>query len=272
MIMVTAATGEFGRLVVDQLLERVPASDVAVAVRDIPKAADQADRGVQVRHGDYGQPGSLRHAFAGADRLLFISAPDENGDRVRQHQNVVDAARATGVGRLVYTSGLGADLISEGGLADHHATERAIRDSGLPYTILRHPIYSEWFIHPGLREAVNSGELTSSSGGRGMNTALRADLAEAAAVVLTSQDQLEESYDFTGRRWTFQELAEVLSEVSGRTITDREVDEDDGIMTMIGPAVRAGIFEQHTDDLERILGHPSTSLRAAVAAALKSAL
>ena len=103
-----------------------------------------------------------------------------------------------------------------------------------------------------------------------MNTALRADLAEAAAVELTGQNQLGGGYDFTGRRWTFDELAQVLSDISGRTITHREVDEDEGIMTMIGPAVRAGMFEHHSDDLERVLGHSSTSLRAAVTAVLQS--
>lgn len=272
MIVVTAATGEFGRLVIDQLLDRVPASDVAVAVRDVPKAADLADRGVQVRHGDYDRPESLRTAFDGADRLLFISAPDDDPDaRMQQHSHVVDAARASGVGRLFYTSALGADVTEQGGLADHHATERAIRDSGLAYTILRHPIYSEWFIHPGLQAAIDAGELISSAGGRGLNTALRADLAEAAAILLTSQDQPDDAYDFTGRRWSFDELGQVLSEISGRMITCREVDEDEGIMTMIGPAVRAGLFELQTEDLERVLGHPSISLRTAVTTALQGA-
>lgn len=269
MIVVSAATGEFGRLVVDQLLDRVPARQIAVAVRDVHKAADLADRGVQLRHGDYERTDTLRQAFDGADRLLFISAPDQNDERVLQHQNVVDAAGVAGVGRLLYTSALGADVVDEGGLADHHATERAIRESGLPYTILRHPIYSEWFIHSGLREPIKTGHLTSSAGGRGMNTALRTDLAEAAAVLLTSRDQLDEGYNFTGRRWTFDELAQVLSEISGRLITCQEVDEDEGIMTMIGPAVRAGAFEFSTVDLERVLGHPSTSLRNAVTAALR---
>jgi NAD(P)H dehydrogenase (quinone) len=203
MIVVSAATGEFGRLVVDQLLNRVPASDVAAAVRDVDKAADLADRGVQLRYGDYDEPDSLRDSFDGADRLLFISAPSsDSGERKRLHHNVVDAARTSGVGHLVYTSGLGADVGNECGLADHHASQLAIRDSGLPYTIVRHPIYSEWFINPGLRRTIEAGELTSSSGGRGMNTALRADLAEAAAVVLTGLNQLVGSYDFTGRHWT----------------------------------------------------------------------
>ena len=201
MTVVSAATGEFGRLVVDQLLNRVPASDVAVAVRDVHKAADLADRGVQVRYGDYDEPDRLRDSFNGADRLLFISAPrSDAGERMRQHHNVVDAARTSGVSHLVYTSGLGADVGNEGGLADHHATERAIRSSGLAYTIVWHPIYSEWFINSGLRRSIEADKLTCSSGGRGMNTALRADLAEAAAVVLTGQNQLGGSYDFTGRR------------------------------------------------------------------------
>jgi NAD(P)H dehydrogenase (quinone) len=228
-------------------------------------------RSGRVRYGDYDEPDSLRASFNGTDQLLFISAPSsDSGERMRQHHNVVDAARTSGVGHLVYTSALGADVGNEGGLAVHHATERAIRNSGLPYTIVRHPIYSEWFIYSDLRRSIDAGELTSSSEGRGMNTALRADLAEAAAVVLTGQDQLGGSYNFTGRRWTFDELAQVLSDISGRTIIYREVDEDEGIMTMIGPAVRAGIFEHQTDDLERVLGHSSTSVRAALPAVLQS--
>ncbi len=208
MIMVTAATGEFGRLVVDQLLERVPASDVAVAVRDMPKAADLADRGVQVRHGDYRAARQrCATAFDGADRLLFISAPNENGDRVRQHQNVVDAARVAGVGRLVYTSGSEPMSSSEGGLADHHATERAIRDErSAVHDLAAADLLG--VVHPsGPAGGDQTPAAHSEQRRRGMKTALRADLAEAAAIVLTSQDQLDEGYDFTGRRWTFHELA-----------------------------------------------------------------
>src|SRR5450759_1256773 len=130
MIVVTAATGEFGRLVVDSLVNRVPAGEVAVAVRNPGKAEDLAGRGVQIRFGEYDEPGSLREAFAGVDRLLFISSPDI-GAREDQHRNVVTAARDAGVGLLVYTSGLGADVIDEGVLGEHHATELLIGDSGL---------------------------------------------------------------------------------------------------------------------------------------------
>lgn len=268
MIVVTAATGEFGRLVVDSLVNRVPAGEVAVAVRNPGKAEDLAGRGVQIRFGEYDEPGSLREAFAGVDRLLFISSPDI-GAREDQHRNVVTAARDAGVGLLVYTSGLGADVIDEGVLGEHHATELLIGDSGLPHTFLRHPIYSDFFIHPGLRAAVEAGELTSSTGGRGMNTAFRTDLADAAATVLTSGDHAGRGYNFTGPLWAYPQLAAVLGEISGRSVSYRELDADQGVMEMIGPVIRAGGFEVQTEDLQRILGRPATSLEDAVAAVLR---
>lgn len=271
MIVVSAATGQFGRLVIDRLLDRVPVAEVAVAVRDTAKARGLAARGVQVRRGDYNHLDSLRRAFDGVDRLLFISAPTwDSSERMRQHHNVIVAARAAGVGHLIYTSALGADLTDQGGLADHYATERALIDSGTPYTMLRHPIYSEFFIHSGLQQSIDDGELASSTGGRGMNTATRADLAEAAAAILTSPDRPATGYNLTGRIWTYPQLAQTLSDIAGRTITYRELETDAGIMTMLGPAIRSGAFERHTNDLEQILGHPATSLKAAVSAALQS--
>ena len=124
-----------------------------------------------------------------------------------------------------------ADVSAEGGLADHHATEQAIIESGIPYTMLRHPIYSEFFIHPGLQTAVETGELTSSTGGRGLNTATRADLAEAAAVILSSDGHADRGYDLhrpavdlpTARRGAARA-------VTGRTVTYRDTDVDEGMM------------------------------------------
>lgn len=267
MIIVSAATGQFGRLVVERLLERMPAAEVAVAVRNPAKAADLVAQGVQARYADYDQPATLRPAFEGADRLLFISAPD-GPTRVRQHGHVVAAARDAGVGTLAYTSGLGADVTEDGVLGEHHATELAILDSGISYTILRHPIYSDFFFHPGLQVAIDAGELASSTGDSGLNTATRADLAEAAAAVLTGADRSRHIYNFTGGRWTYPELAAALTNLSGRHVAYREMDHDEGIMQMIGPAIRAGAFELQTADLEQILGRPTTSLQQAVAAAL----
>jgi NAD(P)H dehydrogenase (quinone) len=268
MIVVSAATGQLGRLVVQRLLERVPATEVAVAVRNPARAADLAACGVAVRHGDYGIPETLRAAFDGADRLLFISGDGEG--RVAQHRDVVDAARDAGVSQIAYTSGLGADFVEDGVLGEHHATEQAILDSGVPYTLLRHPIYSDFFISPDLRTAIEAGELTSSTGTWGLNTASRADLAEAAAVVLTDEGHSGRAYDFTGRLWTYPQLADVLARLSGRTVTYREVMDDDGIVGMLGlgPIIRSGGFEVQTPDLQRVLGRPAASLEDAVQAAL----
>lgn len=272
MIVVSAATGEYGRLVVDRLLDRVPAAQVAVAVRDVGKATDMADRGVEVRYGDYDEPDSLRQAFKGADRLLFISGPSEGlGERVDQHRGVVEAVRDAGVGHVAYTSGLGAEFVDEGLLGEHQATERALEESGVPYTALRHPIYSDFFLNPWLMGAVEAGELTSSTQGRGMNTAFRSDLAEAAANLLCSDATPAKSYDFTGALWTYPQLATVLSEVSGRPVSYREVDTDEGFMAMIGPIIRSGGFEIQAPDLEEVLGRPAISLEQAVAGALQPA-
>jgi len=272
MIVVAAATGEYGRLVVERLLARAPAADVAVAVRHPAKAAAWAAHGVAVRQADYDDADSLRLAFDGADRLLFISSPgpDGPGSRVDQHRNVVESAQAVGVGEVLYTSGLGADMVDEGLLGEHHATEALIRESGLTHVFLRHPIYSDYFIHPGLRSAVEAGVLTSNTLGRGLNTASRADLAEAAANLLTSEGQRQTSYNFTGQLWTYPELAAVLAEVSGERVAYREVDEDEGIVGMLGlaPIIRAGAFELQTPDLATVLGHPATDLHAAVSLAL----
>ena len=271
MIVISAATGEYGSLVVDHLLDRVSAGEVAMAVRNPAKARSFAARGVEVRQANYDDPDSLSRSFDGADRLLFISSPTfDSSQRMPQHHNVIAAARAAKVGIVAYTSAGGADVSAEGGLADHHNTERAIIDSGVAYTMLRHPIYSEFFIHPGLQTAVETGELTSSTGGRGLTTATRADLAEAAAVVLSSDGHANRGYELTGRLWTYLQLAAALSEMSGRTITYRETDTDEGIMQMIGPLVRAGRLERQTEDLETILGRPATSLHDAVAAAVRA--
>jgi NAD(P)H dehydrogenase (quinone) len=270
MIVVSAATGEFGRLVIGRLLDRVPAGEVAVAVRNPAKADHLAAQGVVVRYGDYDDPASLRAAFDGADRLLFISSPTlEN--RVPQHRGVITAARDARVGSIVYTSGLGADVVDEGLLGDHHATEQAILDSGVAYTFLRHPIYTEMFVDAGLHAAIEAGELTSSTRGRGMNTATRADLAEAAAVVLTGPDQAGNAYNFTGPLWTYPQLAAALSDISGRTVAYREVDHDEGPMEWFGPVIRSGGFEVQTGDLEHLLGRPASSLEDVVAAVLRPA-
>ncbi|MFK4122046.1 NAD(P)H-binding protein [Streptomyces longwoodensis] len=270
MIVVSAASGAFGRLVIDRLLERCPADQVTAAVRDPGKAADLADRGVTIRTADYDVPKTLRTAFESASRLLLISSPElDPVRRAAQHRAAVDAARDAEVGSIVYTSFLGAGTQADGVTAAHHATERHLAASGLPHTLLRHPFYSEAFLHPGLRDAVASGELADGTGGRGINTALRRDLAEAAARVLTEDGHLGRAYDFTGSLWTYEDLAHALSRSGGRPVVRRDrPDRAPGARGWLEEQVRSGALEQQTGDLPQVLGRPATTLDEAVAAVL----
>ncbi|MFJ9752508.1 NAD(P)H-binding protein [Streptomyces chartreusis] len=266
MIVVSAASGALGRLVVEQLLIRIPAKDIAVAVRSPESVPGFAARGVQIRRGDYDVPGTLPAAFEGADRLLLISSPELDPiRRTGHHRAAVDAARRVGVGAVVYTSFLDADAKADGVTAAHHVTEQALRDSGLGHTLLRHPFYSEAFINAGLTTAVAAGELWDGTDGKGINTASRADLAEAAARVLTEDGHLDRAYDFTGARWTYPELAEVLTQVSGKPVRYRQRPEPTaGIQGWLEHQVRSGALERQTDDLGHVLGRPSTPLHRAV--------
>lgn len=266
MIVVSAASGAFGRLVVEQLLTRIPAKDIVLAVRSPESVAGFAAQGIQIRRGDYDVPDSLPTAFEGADRLLLISSPElDPVRRTGHHKAAVDAARKVGVGVVVYTSFLDADTKADGVAAAHHVTERALRDSGLGHTVLRHPFYSEAFLNSGLNGAVAGGELWDGTDGRGINTASRADLAEAAARVLTEDGHLDRAYDFTGARWTYPELAEVLTQVYGKSVRYRQRPEPaPGVQGWLEDQARSGALERQTDDLGHVLGRPPTPLHQAV--------
>ncbi|GAB2442946.1 NAD(P)H-binding protein [Streptosporangium sandarakinum] len=244
MIAVSAASGALGRLVIAHLRTR---AEVVAVVRDPGRAPE----GVPVRRGDYDDPASLREAFDGIDRLLLISSPElDTARRIGQHLAAVAAAKDAGVGAVVFTSFLGADTAATGLTEAYHATERAVLGSGLPYTILRHPFYGDPFV-----PRVSGGELTASTGGRGLNTAFRSDLAEAAANVLTGEGHLGRAYDLTGPLWSHPEVAAALG------VPYREVpDAGPGAMSWINAQVRAGLLERQTPDLERVLGRPAETV------------
>lgn len=271
MITVTGATGNLGRVVVEKLLDTVPADDVTVVVRDPAKVAELAARGVGVRQGDYDDAASLAAAFVGTDVLLLVSSPDTTpGTRPRQHGNAVDAARSAGVGRIVYTSAIGADD-GQGFLADHTVTEALIRDSGLPYTFLRNTFYLRFLVNPGLAEAVASGELVGADGGRAVNFAGIPDLADATVAALTGSGHENAVHELRGQVFTLAELAATVAEVSGRPVTHREVPAADlGPGAFLHDLIASGLFAEGSDDLEKLAGHPPISLKAAVTAALAS--
>lgn len=275
MIVITAATGTLGPLVVEKLRERgVPPAEIVVAVRNPHKASTFAAQGHPVRHADYDDAASLQAAFVGADRLLFLSSPEFDLEkRVAQHERVIAAAMQAGVGHVIYTSFIGAEAELPGGLNAHFVTERALEQSGLPFTFLRNAFYLEGTLPaPLLRAAVSAGELKSATGGRGINPATRPDLAEATATVLTTEGHLGKAYPLVGALWTFPEVAETLSRVSGNAIMHREVPASElGPLGFVHSLTRKGVYEWTSPDLEQLLGRAPTSLEQYVTDALSSA-
>ena len=218
MIVITGATGALNGATADHLLDRVPAQTVAVAVRDVAKAARFADRGVQVRRADYADPASLPAAFEGADQLLLVSSNDPGADAVALHRSAIDAAVTAGVGRSLYTSHQGAAADTPFGPGrDHAATEQLLAESGLAWTSLRNGFYAHsltWLAGPWRQ----TGRITVPADGPVSWTA-REDEAEAAAVILAAGGGYDGATTLTaGAAPTFQDIAALASELTGRDV------------------------------------------------------
>ncbi|WP_093797104.1 SDR family oxidoreductase [Streptomyces sp. Wb2n-11] len=284
MIVVTGATGQFGRQVIEHLLQRgVPAGQIAAAVRTPAKAADLAALGVDIRLADYERPETLLTAFAGADKLLLVSSTGPDDTRIVQHRAAVDAAAKTGVGLIAYTSVTGAPTNPLGLARVHRDTEQAIDDSGLPAVLLRNGWYTENYTAT-LPDAVARGAIAGSAGQGRIASATRADFAEAAAVVLTRDDQAGKVYDLTGdAAWSLPELAAESAAQSGKPVAyaDLPAEQYRQILTGAGlpgfvtdlivdadVQVSQGALAGVTTDLSGLLGRPTTPLSTAVTQAL----
>ncbi|MET4781277.1 NAD(P)H-binding protein [Glaciihabitans sp. UYNi722] len=238
MIVITGATGALNGATVDHLLERVPAADIAVAVRDVAKAQRFADLGVALRYGDYAEPGSLTTAFDGADQVLLVSSSDPGADAVSLHRAAIDAAVAVGAGRILYTSHQGASLESPFRPArDHAATEQLLADSGIAWTSLRNGFYAHslnWLMGP-WRE---TGTILVPADGPVSWTA-REDAAEAAAVILASDVAYDGPTTLTASAApTFEDIAAIASELTSREITRVVMDEEDWIARQVAQGTK----------------------------------
>lgn len=282
-IGITGATGQLGRLVIENLLKRVPAADLVAIVRDPAKAKDLAERGIEIRKASYDDPAALGAAFAGLDRLLLISS-NEVGRRIPQHRNAIDAAKTAGVKHVVYTSAPKATTSALVLAPEHKATEEYLVASGLTYTVLRNNWYSENYAQQ-IRNGAATGEIVSAAGAGRVASAPRADYAEAAAVVLTSAGHEGKVYELAGdRAWDFHELAATISEVTGKPcvykpVTPAELVErmkqagaDEGtagFVAALDSNIAEGALAETTGDLSRLLGRPTTSLAETVRAVLQ---
>jgi len=279
MIIVTGATGQLGSVVVERLLARAPATEIGVSVRDPGKATALAERGVRVRRGDFDDAASMAHAFEGATQLLLVSAATTGAAALRQHRTAIDAARAAGVRRIVYTSHMGADPTSPfAPMVDHAATEALLRDSGLAFTALRNGFYTA----SGrmlLGRALETGEVAAPPDGPVSWTA-HDDLADAAAIVLlTDEGRFEGATPpLTGAAAVdLAGLAAIAAEVTGRPITrtvvtDAQYREQLGVPEPVADmllglfaASRAGAFAAVEPTLEQLLGRPPLTVREVLA-------
>jgi NAD(P)H dehydrogenase (quinone) len=282
MIVVTGATGQLGRLVIASLLKRVPANQIVAAVRTPSKAADLATLGVQVREADYTKAATLAKAFADATRLLLISSPSMDS-RVADHKAVIDAAKTAGVRLLAYTSVLRADTSTLLVAPDHLATEQYLAASGIDWVFLRHPSYLENYT-ASLGSALEHGAIVGSAGNGRNSAATRADLADAAAVVLTTPGRAGKIYELGGDAFTMAEFAAEVSSQSGKKVVYNDLSQQayQAMLESVGLPAKLAYLIADSDakaashgelytpsrDLSGIIGHPTTTLAAAVAAAL----
>ncbi|MFI6653131.1 NAD(P)H-binding protein [Streptomyces sp. NPDC050529] len=219
MIIVTGATGQLGRQIVERLLLRVPADRVGVSVRDPQKAQAFADQGVRVRRGNFGEAGSLAHAFEGASQVLVVSVDRMGEEAVRLHRAAIDAAVAAGARRILYTSHMGADASSRfQPCRDHAATEQELSASGVPFTALRNGFHAASAVQF-LGHAADSGSLVLPEDGPVSWTA-HADLADAAAAILADEGKFDGPTPplTSTRALTFADVAAIAAEVTGRPV------------------------------------------------------
>lgn len=277
MFAITGATGNLGRLVIEQLLERVSAAEVVAVVRTPGKAQDMAARGVQVRAADYAKPETLLGAFEGVDKLLLISS-SEVGRRLSQHGAVIDAAKRANVKLLAYTSILRAERSKLLLAKEHRETELAIERSGLPHVFLRNGWYIENYTER-LDGALATGKVLGSAQNGRIAAATRADYAAAAVAALTGHD-MAPSYELAGdTAFSMSELAAEVARASGCSIAYQDLPAAVYRERLIGFGVPEdfagvlvdsdlGIIDGELDDdshtLSKLIGRPTTSLRAAL--------
>jgi NAD(P)H dehydrogenase (quinone) len=284
-LLITGATGQLGRLVVEQLLAAgVPAGDIIATGRATDKIKDLADQGVQVRAVDFADPAAVRAAVAGADRVLLVSAM-EPGGRVAQHRNVIEAAREAGTGLVAYTSIVNADSTTIRLAADHQATEQLLRASGVPFVLLRNSWYQENYTAR-LPVFLAQGIVPGSAGEGRISAAARADYAAAAVRVLTTDGHAGRAYELgSDVPFTLAQFAAEISAQSGKEVRYVDLPEaeyakalkEHGVPELMADmlaetdtAVAHDALFTASGDLTALIGRPATTLSAAVGAALRA--
>ena len=278
-IAVTGSTGQLGRLVIAALKQKLAPSNIVALARSTAKAADL---GVTVREADYGSVAAIETALQGVDTLLLISS-SELGQRAEQHRNVIRAAQAAGVSRIVYTSLLRADTSTLSLAPEHVETEVALKQSGLRHTILRNGWYTENYTGS-IPAALANGAFIGSAGNGRISSAARTDYAQAAAEVVTGEGHDGKVYELSGdESYSLADLAAEISRQTGKDIPYTDLPEADyaAILTKVGlpegiaqaiaswdVAASQGALYDEGRTLSALIGRPTTPLGDVVAQAL----
>ncbi len=279
-LLITGASGQLGHLVIEHLRRLDPSADITAMVRTPQAAHELAPFRVATRIGDYTDPASLDAALTGIDRLLLISS-SVLGQRAAHHKNVIEAATRASVSLIAYTSILRADTSELSLAAEHLLTEEMLRETGLPFVVLR----NGWYLENDtamLEPAVAHGAIIGSAGDGRLSSASRSNYAEAAALVLLHGAPAGTVYELAGdEAFTLTQLAAAVSQRTGKTVGYRNMSEaeyrtallgmglPDAIATMLSETsarTAKGALEDHGRVLSRLIGHQTTSLADAVAA------
>ncbi|MDB5066256.1 MAG: family oxidoreductase [Chloroflexi bacterium] len=276
-VIVTGAAGHLGRLVAEQLLERLPPEDLVLVTRRPDALRELGARGADVRYGDFDDPASLRDAFAGGRRMLLIST-DAMGRRVRQHRAAINAAAAAGVGHVVFTSHVHPVAGNPiGAIArEPGTTEAMLHRSGLAWTVLRFGSFAELQLPPAAVAVQNHRLITNIGDGRIVPVSRR-DCAEAAAITLTTDGHTGNTYEITGpQALSPSDLAELYADLTGQPVRVVQLGDmmlawvlgcigtpmtDAWSIAAFGRAVRRGYFDVVDPAFERLTGRPPVALR-----------
>lgn len=280
MILISGATGHLGKAAIDVLLTKVPASSLAVLVRDASKATEYKTKGIDIRIGDYNDYASLAKAFKGVDKLYFISSSDI-AHRLQQQTNVVRAAKDSGVKHVVYTSFQRKNETETSPIAlvaqAHIQTERLLKESGLTYTILKHSLYADMLPMFIGDKVLETGIIFQPAGNGKVSFATRTDMAEAGAVILTTKDHENKVYEISGASsYSYNDVAEAIGSLTGKKITYISPTSEEfqqeltnagvpaeyvGVFASFSEAIRQGEFDFPDSTLETLLGRKPVSLK-----------
>ncbi len=223
MILVTGATGHFGKEVINFLLKKgIEARQISALARSPEKVQDLEAKGINIIAGDYNDYASLVTAFKGVDKLLFISSSDI-AHRLQQHKSVVNAAKEAAVNHVVYTSFQRKDETEKsplyGFIKVHILTDKWLKESGLTYTILKNNVYMDFIPFFIGNDVLETGTIYLPAGNGKTSFALRSEMAEAAAGILASSGHENKVYDFTNTEaYSYADVAKYITEATGKEI------------------------------------------------------